>query len=81
MDVTRVNAAERGYGNNVVRGFLIATAFDKQLLKMASTRCDETVALSMSPGDQDSLVDFLTDYFGSAETEELGKNINKIIDK
>ena len=50
---------------------------------MASTRCDETVALalrqlSMSPGDQDSLVDFLTDYFGSAETEELG---NKLIDK
>ena len=34
-------------------------------------------ALSLSRGDQEGLADFLTDYFGSAEPEELGKHMNK----
>ena len=29
--------------------------------------------LSVSPGDQQGLSEFLTEYFGSAEAEELGK--------
>ena len=29
--------------------------------------------LSASPGDQQGLCDFLTEYFGSAEAQELGK--------
>ena len=46
-------------------------------LEMASTTT-ETVALAlrelaMSPGDQDGLADFLTDYFGCSESDELGK--------
>ena len=46
-------------------------------LEMASTTT-ETVALAlrelaMSPGDQDGLADFLTDYFGRSESDELGK--------
>ena len=46
---------------------------------MASTISEEAVApsLSMSPRDQDGLADFLTDYFTSAQTEELGKQMNK----
>ena len=40
---------------------------------------DEVVvhALSLSRGDQEGLADFLTDYFGSSELEELGKRMNK----
>ena len=30
-------------------------------------------ALSLSRGDQEGLADFLSDYFGSEEQEELGK--------
>ena len=46
-------------------------------LEMASTST-ETVALAlrelaMSPEDQDGLADFLTDYFGCSESDELGK--------
>ena len=46
---------------------------------MASTITAEAVAvalreLSMTPGDQEGLADFLTDYFGSSEAEELGIN-------
>ena len=46
---------------------------------MASTINAEAVVvalreLSMTPGDQDSLADFLTDYFGSSEAEDLGIN-------
>ena len=50
--------------------------------KMASTEIargnEEAVALalrelSLSRGDQEGLADFLTDYFGSAQSEELGK--------
>ena len=44
--------------------------------KMASSST-ETVALAlrklaMSPEDQDGLADFLTDYFGTTEPDELG---------
>ena len=44
---------------------------------MASTST-EMVALAlrelaMSPEDQDGLADFLTDYFGFSESDELGK--------
>ena len=40
---------------------------------------DEVVAhaLLLSRGDQEGLADFLTDYFGSSELEELGKHMNK----
>ena len=41
---------------------------------------DEVVAhaLSLSRGDQEGLADFLTDYFGSSELEDLGKRMHKI---
>ena len=43
---------------------------------MASTASKETVALAlhelyMTPADQDGLADFLTEYFGSHETDDL----------
>ena len=46
--------------------------------KMASGISENVVAaalteLSVSPGDQQGLSEFLTEYFGCTETEELGK--------
>ena len=77
---TRKYAAERGYGNNVVRGYPVVTVYVSKHSVMASTISEEAVAhaLSMSPGDQDGLADFLTDYFTSAQAEELGKQMNKL---
>ena len=45
---------------------------------MASKTSEATVAavlseLCASPDDQQGLSDFLTDYFGNADAEELGK--------
>ena len=50
---------------------------ESYIIAMASMST-ETVALAlrelaMSPADQDGLADFLTDYFGSSEPDELGK--------
>ena len=50
---------------------------------MASSISEEAVALALrdipiSLGDQEGLADFLADYFGSAGTEEPGKQMNKL---
>ena len=44
---------------------------------MATRNSEEAVALalrelSLSPADQEGLADFLTDFFGSPETDDLG---------
>ena len=75
--------AERAYGKcNSARVSMETVYSSKHTtagleIQMASTST-ETVALAlrelaMSPEDQDGLADFLTDYFGSSESDELGK--------
>ena len=50
---------------------------------MAATITEEAVAralrdIPMSSGDQEGLADFLTDYFGDNEPDQLGKQMNKL---
>ena len=77
--------AKHEYGNYVLRGYPVATVYNNnnKQSKMAFTIGEETVAfalqqLSMSPEDQEGLTDFLLDYFGSTDAEELGKQMNKL---
>ena len=62
-----------------MHGYPVATVHLSKQSMMASTISEEAVALalSLSPGDQEGLTDFLTDYFTSAQAEELGKQMNK----